>query len=87
MLASATLRAEVLARSTPCVCLRRKTKTLALPSHLNAHAQKKGYSAVFYRPSVNGDGVKLYHSNNADGTQFAKKEKCERDGRGRPIKD
>ncbi|GMI19712.1 hypothetical protein TrRE_jg9772 [Triparma retinervis] len=50
-----------------------------------AIVERKGYTAIFYRPSANGDGVKLFESNNADGLQFKKKAKCERDGRGRPV--
>mmetsp|Transcript_16047 Transcript_16047/g.30062 ORF Transcript_16047/g.30062 Transcript_16047/m.30062 type:complete len:214 (-) Transcript_16047:170-811(-) len=43
----------------------------------------KGHSAVLYRPQTSG--IKFHESNNADGSQFVKKERTERDSRGRPL--
>ncbi|GMI49292.1 hypothetical protein TrCOL_g5193 [Triparma columacea] len=52
-----------------------------------AVVERKGYSAVFYRPSTSGKGIRIYESNNADGMQFEKKIKVKRDKRGRPVKE
>mmetsp|Transcript_22927 Transcript_22927/g.47547 ORF Transcript_22927/g.47547 Transcript_22927/m.47547 type:complete len:200 (+) Transcript_22927:180-779(+) len=55
------------------------SSTLSVPC-----VSRKGHAAVFYRPFIAG-GIVLRDSNNADGMQFVKKVKRERDSRGRPI--
>ena len=47
--------------------------------------ERKGHSAVFYREDGGGKGIRLFHSNNADGMQFAKRPRTERDSRGKPV--